>query len=80
MTETSGPTNAAAESNDAESVAVEAEQQENQEARTLGDERLSMDPTDMADAIDHEKDQKWDGSSETRYEDDVDEALPDDSL
>lgn len=64
---------------DAESVAARTEQQEINEAKTLEDERLSMDPADMADAIDHEKDQKWDGTSETRYEDEVDQALPDDS-
>lgn len=76
MTQNSGPTNAATPGGDAESVAADTEQQELQEAQTLKDERMSMDPTDMADAIDHEKDQKWDGSSETRYEDDVDETLP----
>lgn len=79
MTQNSGPTNAADRNDRAESAGTETEQQEIREARTLENERLSMDPTDMADAIDHEKDQKWDGSSETRYENEVEQALPGDS-
>ena len=65
--------------NDAESVGSKAEQQKQEQQRIQTGERLSMDPTDMADAIDQEKDQKFDGDSETRYEDEVDEALPDDA-
>ncbi len=61
----------------AESAGSATEQQSQEEQRIQTEERLSMDPTDMADAIDHEKDQKFDGDDETRYEDEVEEALPD---
>lgn len=68
-----------AERSDAESVGSRTEQQEQEEQRIQTEERLSMDPTDMADAIGQEKDQKFDGDSETRYEDEVDKALPNDA-
>lgn len=68
-----------AEHSDADSVGSKAEHQEQEEQRIQTDERLSMDPTDMADAIGQEKDQKFDGDNETRYEEDVDKALPDDA-
>ncbi len=68
-----------AERDDAESVSSKAEEQEQEEQRIQTEARLSMDPTDMADAIDHEKDQKFDGDDETRYGDEVDKALPNDA-
>jgi len=61
----------------ADSAGSATAQQSQEEQRIQTEERLSMDPTDMADAIDHEKDQKFDGDDESRYEDEVEEALPD---
>ncbi len=61
---------------DAKSVSSKTEQQEHEEQRIHTEERLSMDPTDMADAIDQEQDQKFDGDNESRYEDEVDKNLP----
>ncbi len=51
------------------------EHQQQQEERVETDERVSMDEGDMEEKIDHEQDQKFDGVPESRYEDDVDEAL-----
>ena len=68
-----------ADRNDAKSVGSETEQQEQEEQRIHTEERLSMDPTDMADAIDQEEDQKFSGDDTTRYAAEVDEALPDDA-
>ncbi len=64
---------------DAETVASKTEQQKQEEQRVETSQRLSMDSEDMADAIDHEQDQKFDGDDETRYADEVDQALPDDA-
>lgn len=68
-----------ANSNVADSAGSASAQQAQEEQRIQTEERLSMDPSDMADAIDHEKDQKFDGDDGTRYEDEVEEVLPDDA-
>ncbi len=52
-----------------------SEYQEQQEDRVQTDERMSMDDSDMEEAIDQEQDQKFEAVPESRYEDDVDEAL-----
>ena len=64
---------------EAETRSSKTEQQEQQEQRIQTGERMSMDPTDMADAIDQEEDQKFDGQDKTRYEHDVDRALSDEA-
>lgn len=64
---------------DDEAVGSAAKHQEQQEQRVQTEERLSMDPSDMADAIDHEEDQKFNADPKPRYDDEVEEALPDDA-
>lgn len=68
-----------AERDVADSAGSSTEKQSQEQQRIHTEERLSMDPSDMADAIGHEKDQKFDGDDETRYENEVKEALPDDA-
>ena len=51
------------------------ERQQQQEERIEADERVSMSDGEMEEKIDHEQDQKFDGISHSRYEDDVDQAL-----
>lgn len=47
------------------------------EEEVLTDKRVGMDKGDMADAIDHEEDQKFDHDDTSRYEDDVEKAMTD---
>ncbi|MDO5735902.1 MAG: hypothetical protein Q4P15_05460 [Propionibacteriaceae bacterium] len=64
------------EHNESDTSTAEAEAQQQRTDRVQTEERLTMDGGDMAEAIDQEHDQKVDPSNESRYEDDVDEALP----
>ncbi len=49
--------------------------EDQEEQRVQTDERMSMDGHDMEEAIDHEQDQKVDPGDQSRYEDNVDQAL-----
>ena len=50
-----------------------------EQERIHTEERMAMDTRDMADAIDQEQDQKVKPGDESRYEDDVDDAMGDDA-
>lgn len=49
--------------------------EDQQEQVTHTDERMSMDGSDIEEAIDQEQDQKFDGDDASRYEGGVDEAI-----
>lgn len=79
MTEHTTEPHDASAATDADALGSAAEQQQQEEERTRTEERLSMDASDMTDAIHHEEDQKFDSDPETRYDAEVEEALPDDA-
>lgn len=51
------------------------EQQQQRQERIQNEERMSMDATDMQEAIKQEQDQKFDADDASRYQGDVDVAL-----
>ncbi len=64
---------------EAETRTSKTEQQEQEEQRIETKERLSMDRTDMDDAIDSQEDQKFDGKDTSRYAEETEQALTDDT-
>ncbi len=64
---------------DAETRSSKTERQEQQEERIQTEERMTMDPTDLSDAIDKEEDQKFDGKDASRYAEETEQALDDDT-
>ena len=54
---------------------VDAEREQQHEDKTHTEERLGMDGADMQDSIESEMDQKVEPGDESRYEDDVDDAM-----
>ncbi|MGO1486970.1 MAG: hypothetical protein ACTHWA_00265 [Arachnia sp.] len=62
---------------DVESAGSQAQQQSQEEQRIQTEERLSMDSSDMGEAIDQEKDSKFDGANDSRYADEAEETLQD---